>query len=53
MLEQAVQGGGAVAIPEGVQETLQCCTEGRRLVGNIGGRSTVGLDDLGGLSQPW
>jgi len=32
---------------------LGCCTEGCGLVGSIGGRWTVGLDDLGGLFQPW
>ena len=36
-----------------VQETFRCCTEGCGLVGNIGGRWTVGVDDLGGLFQPW
>lgn len=52
VLEQAAQGGGAFAIPGGVQETFQCCIEGC-LVGNTGGRSIVGLDGLGGLSRPW
>ena len=36
-----------------VQEMLGCCTEGHGLVGNIGGRRMVGLDDLGGLFQTW
>jgi len=31
----------------------RCCAEGRGLVGNIGERWMVGLDDLGGLFQPW
>jgi len=29
------------------------CTEGHGLVGNVGDRWTVGMDDLGGLFQPW
>ena len=37
----------------GVQELFRCCTEGDGLVGNIGGRWMVGLDDLGGLFQLW
>jgi len=32
---------------------FRCCTEGHGLVGNIGDRGTVGLDDLRGLFQPW
>jgi len=32
---------------------VRCCTEGHGLVGNIGDRWTVGLDDLGDLFQPW
>ena len=52
-LEWAVQGGGGFTIPRGVQETLRCCTKGHGLVGNIGDRQTVGLDDLGGLFQTW
>ena len=35
--------------PGDVQETFRCCTEGHGLMGNIGDRWTVGLDDLGGL----
>jgi len=27
----------------------KCCSEGHGSVGDIGGRRTVGLDDLGGL----
>ena len=53
MLEWAAQGGGGVINPGGVQGTFRCCTNGGGLVGNIGGRWTVGLDDLGGLFQPW
>ena len=52
-LEKDVQGGGGVTIPGGVQGTYRCCTERHGLVGNIGDRWTVGLDDLGGLLQPW
>ena len=32
---------------------FRCCTEGRGLVGNTDDRWTVGLNDLGGLYQPW
>ena len=53
MLEWAAQESGGVTIAGGVQETLTCCTEGHGLVGNIGDRWMVGLDDLGGLFQPW
>jgi len=48
-LEEAAQGGCGVT----VKEVSRCCTEGHGLVGNIGGRGTVGLDDLRGLFQPW
>ena len=48
-LEKDDQGGGGVTIPGGVQGTYRCCTERHGLVGNIGDRWTVGLDDLGGL----
>ena len=51
-LEWAAQGDGGVTIPGGVQETFRC-SEGHGLVGDIGGRWMVGLDGLGGLSQPW
>ena len=44
-------GGGGVTIPGGVQQAFRCCTEGRGLVGNIGGRWMVGLGDLRGLSN--
>ena len=47
------QEGGAVIIPRGVQEMFRCCTEGHGLVGNIGDRWMVGLDDHRGLFQPW
>ena len=53
MLEWAAQGGGGVAVPGGVQETFKCLIEGHGLVGNIGDRQMVGLDDLRGLFQPW
>ena len=38
VLEWAIQGGGGVMIPGGIQEGFECCTEGHGLVGNIGGR---------------
>ena len=53
MLQWAAQGGGGVAVPGGVQEVFQCCTDRHGLVGNTGGRRMVGLDGLGGLFQPW
>ena len=43
---------GGVIDPGGVQEVFRCSTEGHALVGNIGNRWTVELDDLGGLFQP-
>ena len=46
-------GGSEVTIPGGVRELFRWCTEGRGLVGNIGGRWTVELDDLGDLFQLW
>ena len=49
---RAAQGGGAVTNPSTVQEMLRCA-EGHDLAGNIGDRWMVGLDDLGGLFQPW
>ena len=52
-MERAAQRGGGVTDPGGVQATFRCCTEGHSLVGNIGDRWTVGLDDLGYLFQPW
>ena len=52
MLEWAGQGGDGVTVPVGVQETWRCGSEGHGLVGNVGGRWTVGLDDLRGLFKP-
>ena len=52
-LEWAAQGGGGVTVSGGVQEKFRCCIEGHGLVGNIGDIWTVGLNDLGGLFQPW
>ena len=52
-LEWTAQGGGGVTVSGGFQETFRCCTEGHGLVGAIGDRWTLGLDDLGGLFQPW
>ena len=46
VLEWALQGGGGVAVLGGVQETFRCCTEGHGLLGTIGDRWIVGLDDL-------
>lgn len=37
----------------GVQELFRCGTEGHGLLGNIGGRWMVGLDDPGGRFLPW
>lgn len=42
-----------VSDPGGVQETVRYCTEGHGLVGTIGDRWMVGLDNLGGLLQLW
>ena len=53
MMEGAAQGGGGVSDPGGVQGTFRCCVEGCGLVRTIGDWWTVGLDDLGGLFQPW
>ena len=39
--------------PEGIQETCKCGTKEHGLVGSIGGRWTVGLDDLRDLFQPY
>ena len=44
--ETAAQGGGEVTVPGGLRETLRCCTEEHGLVGYIGDRWTVGLNDL-------
>ena len=51
-LEQAVQGGGWVTIPEGVQKLCRCGSKEQGLVGNIGGGWIIGLHDLRGLFQP-
>ena len=53
MLGWTALGGGGDTDPGGVQEVCRCCTEGHGLVGNIGGRWMIGMDDLGGLFQPW
>ena len=53
VLEWAALGGGGFTVPGGVPEAFGCYTEGHGLVGNTGDRSTVGLDYLGGLFQPW
>jgi len=53
VLERAAQGGGGVTVPEGVQETFRCFTEGCGLVGNTADRWMVGLNDFRGLFQPW
>lgn len=47
------QGGSGVTAPRAVQEMFMCCTEGCGLVGNVGDGWMSGLDDLGGLFQPW
>ena len=52
MLEWAAQGSGGFIDPGGVQGTFRCCSKGHGLVGNIGSRWAVGLDDPGGLFQP-
>ena len=51
-LDWTAQGGDGVTILEDVQATFRCCTNGQGLLGNIGDRWTVGLDNLGGLFQP-
>lgn len=53
MLEWTAQGSGGVSVPGGVQELFRCGTEGCGLVGSTGGGWVVGLDDHGGLFQPW
>ena len=52
MLQHAAQGSGGVTIPGDAQEVSRC-TEGCGLLGNIGDRWMVGLDDLRGFFQPW
>ena len=51
--EGAGRGDSQATNPGGVQEMFRCCTEGHGLVGNIGNRWMVRLDDFGGLFQPW
>jgi len=48
----AAWGGGGVTSPGGVQEIFRRTKE-HGLEGIIGDRWMVGLDDLGGLFQPW
>jgi len=50
-LEQAAQWGGGVTVSGGVQEMFRRGTKRPGLVGNTGGRWTVGLDDLEVLSK--
>ena len=49
----AAQGGSGVTDPGGVQGTFRHRVEGHGLVRTMGDGWTVGLDDLGGLFQPW
>ena len=51
-MELTAQRDGTVTIPEGVQGTWRCGTEGRGLVGTNGGKGLVGLGDLRCLFQP-
>jgi len=53
VLAQTAQGDSGVTVPRGVLEKFRCGIEGCGLVGNIGDRLVVGLDDLRGLFQPW
>ena len=53
MLEWAAQGSGEVTDSGGVQGTFRRCVEGHGLERTMGDRWTVGLDDHGGLFQPW
>ena len=50
-LEWAVQSGGGVADPGGVQRASGCCVEGHGLARTIGEGQMVGLDPVG-LFQP-
>ena len=52
-MEWVALGGGGITIPGGVQETFRCCTEHHGVVESISDRWMVGLDDFGGLFQPW
>jgi len=38
---------------EVLKEMLRCSTEGCDLIGDIGDRWMIGLNDLRGLFQPW
>ena len=49
----AVQGGGGVTDPGGVQGTFGRCVEGNGLVRTIVDGLMVGLGDPVGLFQPW
>ena len=49
VLELTAQGGGWVTIPGNIQETSRCGSKGQGVLGNVGGRWTVGLGDLEGL----
>lgn len=53
VLEWAAHAGGGITVPGGVQEMFSYFTEGHDLVGNIGDRWMVGLNNVGGLFQPW
>ena len=53
MMEQAAQGGGGVTFSEGAQECLDVVPRDMVQCGNIGGRWTVGLNDLRDLFQSW
>ena len=45
-LVQAAQGCDRVTIPETIQETFRCCTEGHGLLQTIADRWMLGLDNL-------
>lgn len=51
-MAQGAQGGGGFTVPEAAQELRGCGTEGRGLMGDIGGRRTVAHDDIRGFFQP-
>jgi len=53
VLEWAAHAGGGITVPGGVQEMFSYFTEGHGLVGNIDDRWMVGLNNVGGLFQPW
>lgn len=50
---ERLPGEAVVTDTGGVQELFRCGTEGHGLLGNIGGRRMVGLDDPGGRLLPW